>query len=473
MAAGTSDQELLGWLDARPLSKRYGQVVTGLGLIAALDYFDFYVVGFLMAFLSPSWGLTYGQSGIILLSAGLGSIIGAIIFGGLADRFGRKAPMLFGSVLCGICSAGIAIIPDGAWQLFATLRFGVGLGLAATVTATMALIVEHTPTRHRTLIGSLVVVFTSGGPLIASLTMATLMESIGWRGIAGLGALPAFVALAVIFIVPESTRWLVSRGQIAKARLSAGRMAGCPIAVVPETAIAPRRQPATRLSAVCAYPRAFWLTVLIWLGASTANYGIYLWGPTILAIQLDLNVGQAAGYFTYVALAGIAGKVLFSVLPQRFGRVPAGLISGYGLALVMASIAFWHDASVYGVPVFLILLISGALFFDGIFANQAPYAAEVFPVSLAARGVGLGQAANGVGKILGPLSLALLAGTDNFVAPQATADAMLPGFLFLAAMALMIGLAFTFLGIETHRKPLRIAADEPQTTTQQTKLQQS
>jgi MFS transporter, putative metabolite:H+ symporter len=93
--------------------------------------------------------------------------------------------------------------------------------------------------------------------------------------------------------------------------------------------------------------------------------------------------------------------------------------------------------------------------------NLAPYTAEIFPVQLAARAVGLGQAANGAGKIAGPLSLALIAGTDNLVAPQATADAVTPAFLFLAACGLAVTLAFTWVPIETHGKPLRLGDEEP------------
>jgi putative MFS transporter len=77
-------------------------------------------------------------------------------------------------------------------------------------------------------------------------------------------------------------------------------------------------------------------------------------------------------------------------------------------------------------------------------------------VRMAARGAGLGQAAGGVGKILGPLVLAMVAGTNNFITPQATADAVLPGFLFLAVSALVAGLAFTFMGVETHGKVLSL-----------------
>ena len=82
----------------------------------------------------------------------------------------------------------------------------------------------------------------------------------------------------------------------------------------------------------------------------------------------------------------------------------------------------------------------------------------------------LAQFANGVGKIVGPLCLALIAGADNLVHPQATASAVMPAFIFLAGAGLLIGLAFTFLGVEPHGRPVALfgnragsAAPEPMT----------
>ena len=79
---------------------------------------------------------------------------------------------------------------------------------------------------------------------------------------------------------------------------------------------------------------------------------------------------------------------------------------------------------------------------------------------LGARASGLGQAANGVGKIVGLLSLALIAGSSNVVSPQATSDAVLPAYLFLAFCMLLVGLSFVFLGVETHGKAMGVGDDE-------------
>jgi putative MFS transporter len=115
----------------------------------------------------------------------------------------------------------------------------------------------------------------------------------------------------------------------------------------------------------------------------------------------------------------------------------------------------------FGYPAFVVLLVPAALFFDGGFSNIAPYSAEIFPVRLSARGVGLAQAANGVGKIAGPLCLALIAGTSNLITPKATIDAVAPAFLFLAACGLAIGLAFSWFGVETHGRPLALETPRP------------
>jgi MFS transporter, putative metabolite:H+ symporter len=108
----------------------------------------------------------------------------------------------------------------------------------------------------------------------------------------------------------------------------------------------------------------------------------------------------------------------------------------------------------------VILLCAATFFIEGGFANFAPYTVERYGVSLGARSSGLGQAANGVGKIIGPLSLALIAGTSNVVSPQATSAAVVPAYLFLAFCMLLVGLSFVFLARETHGRPLSLG-EEP------------
>lgn len=453
------EDDLVAIYDKAPLTPRYWASMTLVVLTGVFDFFDFYIVGFLVAVLGPQWNLTFGQSSVILLSAGVGAIVGSLAWGALSDRWGRKTLLVVGVTLCAVGAGSVSLIPDGAWEVFAALRFVVGFGVGAAASIGVPLIVEYTPTRHRTIIASAAVIPVSLGVLAASLTAATLVNEIGWRGLAMLGFLPLVPALLIALIVPESVRWLVTRGREAEARGIVARMLDVRLDSLPRTVSigSAASAPAAGFAELLARPRLFWLTIVVWFGASTANYGVFLWGPTIVALLYGVPLKEAAQLFIIVSLTGLAGRAIFSLLPQWLGRRRCGEIMGYGIAVSLGAAGLFFDRTILGYPAFVVLLIPAALFFDGGFSNIAPYSAEIFPVRLSARGVGLAQAANGIGKIAGPLCLALIAGASNLISPKATMDAVTPAFLFLAACGLAIGLAFTLLGVETHGKPLTLA----------------
>ena len=421
-----------------------------------LEFFDFLVVGFLVAVLGPEWHLTYGQSAMILYSGGVGAIAGAIIWGALADAWGRKTQLVLGTFICGIGAGAIGFVPQGGWELFAVLRFVVGFGLTAAVTPCLTIVVEQAPTRWRTSLSSFYVVFATAGTLVASATSATLLHALGWRGVAMLGALTIPVGLAIAVFVPESVRWLTAKGRFAEARTLVAQRLGLRLEQVPLPSLPPVAQPSGRLSELYSSPRRFWETVIIWGGSSTAAYGVYLWGPTIVALLLHIPVQHAAAYFVFVAGAGVVGKVLVTFISPLMGRRLCGVVFGFGAAVALVAAAYFNQVFVGGVPLLVVLLCCSTFGIDGGFSNLAPYTVELFGVRMGARSSGLGQAANGVGKILGPLSLALIAGTGNLVSPKATADAVFPAFLFLAFGMLLVGLSFAVLGVETHGRAMMV-----------------
>jgi putative MFS transporter len=407
-------EDLVTLYDGAPLNARYWTTMALAVTSSVFDYFDYFVVGFLVAVLAPQWHLTFGQTSIMLLSAGVGAIIGSLVWGALADRFGRKRLLVAGIILCALGAGSVSLIPDGAWITFAALRFVVGFGVGAAASAAVPLIVEYTPTRHRTIITSATVIPVSLGVLTASLTAATMLQSIGWRGLAALGFIPLIPAVLIALIAPESVRWLVSRGRNAEARRIVARALKTSAEKLPQaSAVAANDGQDTSFADLLRQPRLFWLTVIVWFGASTANYGVFLWGPTIVALLMGVSPQQAAPLFIVVSLTGMIGRIAFSFLPQWIGRRRCGAIMGYGIAVSLGAAALFFDRTLFGYPAFVVLLIPAALFFDGGFSNIAPYSAEIFPVKLAARGVGLAQAANGIGKIAGPLCLALIAGATN------------------------------------------------------------
>jgi putative MFS transporter len=457
MPGGSSD-ELLALFDRAPLNRRYWVTFALMSAVFVFDFFDFLVVGYLLAAVAREWQLTYGESAVILYSGGVGAIIGALVFGAFSDAWGRKQQMVIGTLICAISAGLIAFIPEGAWWLFAILRFFVGVGLTAAVTPSLTVVVELTPTRHRTIATSFYVVFASAGGFLAPLISAALLGPYGWRRVALLGFIAAIIGILVWLFTPESVRWLAAKGRFAEARDEVARHLGLPLQQVPLPTIPPTTVPRGNLLDLLSEPRMFWETILIWGGSSTAGYGVYLWGPTIVALLLKVPVPQAAKYFVFVSAAGVAGKIIVTLIAPLIGRRLLGVLWGLGGVIALAAAGYYNNVLLGGLPLLVVLLCCSTFCIEGGFSNLAPYTVESYGVRMGARSSGLGQTANGVGKIVGPLSLALIAGTSNLVSPQATADAVFPAFLFLAFCMLLVGLSFLMLGVETHGRAMALGS---------------
>ena len=459
--AGQTSEDLLALFDNAPLNRRYWTIFAIMSAVAVLDFFDFFLIAFVMSVIGKEWNLTYGQGAVILYSAGIGAIFGSLIWGGLGDLLGRKMQTVSGTLICGVSAGAIAFVPSGAWILLAVLRFLVGFGLAASITPALTIVVELTPTRWRTGMTSFYIVFASAGTLLASSVAAVLLQTFGWRGVAATGFISIIVGLLTWAFVPESVRWLAAKGRFAEARSEVATHLDMPLDRVPLPTARPAVQPRASLTELYTVnPKLFWQTILIWGGSSTAAYGYYLWGPTIVESVTHVGAGEAAKYFIYVSATGVIGKIIVSFVAPLLGRRALGILFGFLSAAAVALAGYFNNVMIGTFPLFVILVAAAAFFVEGGFSNLAPYTVEQYGVRLGSRSSGLGQAANGVGKILGPLVLALLAGSNNLIKPAATEAAVFPAFLFIAGTMLAVALAYVFLGVETHGRPMAVDTEE-------------
>src|SRR4051794_5430196 len=146
-----ADQTGVVPFDEAPVTTRYWLSIILFAVTGVVDFFDFFVVGFLVSVLAPKWHLTFGQTSIMLMSAGIGAMLGALASGFLADRFGRKPLAVAVALICGLSPGAIALIREEGWIFFAILRFSVGFGFGGGAGAAVRGIVKFAPTRHRTL----------------------------------------------------------------------------------------------------------------------------------------------------------------------------------------------------------------------------------------------------------------------------------------------------------------------------------
>jgi putative MFS transporter len=120
----------------------------------------------------------------------------------------------------------------------------------------------------------------------------------------------------------------------------------------------------------------------------------------------------------------------------------------------MALAGYLHDVFIGGVSLFYLLIVAQRFFGDASYAVIGPYSAEIWPATLRASGMGVGYGIGNIGKVIGPLGLAVIVGTSNFVKPQATLDAIVPAFLYLAFWYGQAAIAFWLLGFETRARSI-------------------
>ena len=150
-----------------------------------------------------------------------------------------------------------------------------------------------------------------------------------------------------------------------------------------------------------------------------------------------------------------------SALSTRAAKAPGGWrISGHkwfitgadGAALFIILAGYNYNTLVSGVSAFWLILAVAMFFVDGGFAIVGPYAAEVWPSHLRTSGMGSAYGFGGIGKILGPVGLALIVGSSNYLKPDVPLTQIPTAFLYLGCWFLMAGVVYYFFGVETRGK---------------------
>jgi putative MFS transporter len=131
------------------------------------------------------------------------------------------------------------------------------------------------------------------------------------------------------------------------------------------------------------------------------------------------------------------------------GRRHSGMLICFCTALFMALAGYFSDAYIGALSVFFALCMIQRFFGDGSYAIIGPYLAEVWPLRLRGSGMGLCYGVSNVGKIIGPLGLALIVGSSNYISPKVSIDAVLPAFLYLGFWYALSALTFWLIGFET------------------------
>ncbi len=173
------------------------KILTAAIIGDALEFFDYFLIGFVLAFLIGPWKLTFGQSATVLMSSGIGAIIGAYAWGWLADRIGRRK-VFIGTVLNFSIATGLLYFtPDNGWIYLSIMRFFVGVGVGGLYCVDLPLVQEFMPSSKRGWVGGLVTCVIPLGVGLGAV-MGALIGSGDWRLLFAIGVRRAGCAVRAV-----------------------------------------------------------------------------------------------------------------------------------------------------------------------------------------------------------------------------------------------------------------------------------
>jgi putative MFS transporter len=423
-----------------------------------LDFFDFGLIAFVLAFIVKDWHLTFGESGLILLASGISAPFGSLLWGWAADKIGRRAAMI-GTVLnTSIATGAMALTPEHAWIYLVICRFFVGFGVTGMYSVDITIIQEFVPTAKRGWLTGLTTTMLPAGSLLGALLAAYATPYIGWRGLFAVGLLPALLTLYIRAWVPESPYWLMRIGRHEDAR----RSLAWALQMDPQQIVLPTAPPViehTRWLELFKYPRSIFAGALTGL-SQTGGVGLSLWTVTLLVMVLKITPAEASGLGIWIALAAIAGRFLCSWISDAWGRRAGGVFSCLTAAVCMSLAGYLHSVFIAGVSIFYVMLLLQSFFGSGNYSIVGPYMGELWPARLRGSGMGFVYGIGNLGKFIGPAGLALIAGSSNYVKPEATLEALVPGFNYFAFWYVLGAFAFWFIGFETSRRSIEQIDDQ-------------
>ncbi|MEW2018845.1 aromatic acid/H+ symport family MFS transporter [Rhodococcus sp. NPDC076796] len=328
------------------------------------------------------------------------ALVGALTAGAFGDRIGRRRTMLTCIVWFSVGMGATALAQN--ITMFGLLRFLTGIGVGGLVATVGAMIAEFAPPGRRNLFNAIVYSGIPAGGVLASLAAITLQDSIGWRGLFWIGALPLFVLLPLALLrMPESPRWLLAHGRVADAQQICDRT-GIPMPEV-EPAIAGDR---VGFAALARKPllRPTALLGLMSFSGLLLTYGLNTWLPQIMS-EAGYNAKGSLSFLLVLNGGAIIGGLIASRVADRTGpqRVIAVTFCLAALSLVLLTLNFPLGVLLVAVAGAGIGAIGTQVLIYGFVSNYYPTTARAAGVAWCA---GFGR----LGGILGPLLGGILLG---------------------------------------------------------------
>jgi putative MFS transporter len=433
---------LVARLERLPVTPRMMLLRVIVGIATFFDAYTVLAIAFAMPQLVSEWNLGPADVGLIISAGYVGQLFGAVLFGSLAEKIGRLKTLLITIVL--FVSMDVACLFAWSGVSMMLFRFLQGVGTGGEVPVASAYINEFIGAEKRGRFFLLYEVIFPIGLMFAGMAGFFLVPTYGWKAMFIVGLVPSVLTIPLRWFMPESPRWLASKGRMAEANAvvklledSATRRG----AVLPEPAVRPLGSKATASSDWRELFKGIYLkrtfTIWgLWVCVYMINNGLVTWLPTLYKQVFGLPLQTSLAYGWITSGVGVIASIVCALLIDKVGRKPWYSIAFLIAALPLLALAWLGAGSAIEV---LVLATAAYAVLQTIAFSLYLYSAELYPTRLRAVGTGFGSAWLRAGSSIGPILVGSIVADLGIQYVFAT----------FAAVALVGGLVTLLFAIET------------------------
>src|SRR3984893_1847052 len=377
----TSPVDVAAFIEQQPVGRFQIGLLLTCAAVLFLDGFDTQAIGYVAPALAKEWGLTKGALGPVFSAGLFGLMIGALLFGPLADRVGRKKIIILSTLAFGIGALVTALVQD--LNTLLAIRFLTGLGLGGAMPNAIAMTSEFNPRRRRATMVMIMFCGFSVGAALGGLLAAALIPQFGWRSVFVVGGIAPLLLVPILARrLPESVRFLALTG---RANERVAQLLGL---INPKAAFAPATRFVIHEPELAGIPvlhlfksgRTL-VTLLLWVVFFMSLLDLYFlsnWLPTVLN-DLGASVSAAAAIGSMLQVGGVVGTFALGSIIERFSFRALALVYFIAVFAVGAIGQLGHSV----VFVTMAIFAAGFCIVGGQIAANA-LAAGFYPTSVTA-----------------------------------------------------------------------------------------
>jgi MFS transporter, putative metabolite:H+ symporter len=442
-----SVDDVVARLERMPISSWHLRARFIVGVATFFDGFDALAIAYVLPVIGPQWHLTPPQIGLLLSASFFGQLLAALFFGWFAERYGRMPAIIWSTLIYSVMSLACAFAWDFNSLLILRTLQGIGIGGEVPVAITYIAELSRAERRGRFLL--LYELVFPIGLVAAVLVGALVVPHVGWQWLFVIGALPAFAVFFMQRLLPESPRWLATKGRHVEAdavvsliERAVERSTG---PLPPPQTVVKSRQRAASLSDLFG-PEYLGRTLsvwVIWAACFFCNFGLVVWLPSIYRTVFHLSVSDALIYTLVTQTVGLVGCLVCALwidtLMRRIWFAGAFL----GATVFFVWLGYVNPVS----PEAVLIVSSAAYFFISVISiGLYLYTPEIYPTRARAIGITSSACWARIASFLGP----------NVVGAAMAAWGLGSVFLIFGAVAAVAAVVAGVCLSETRHKVLEV-----------------